>query len=58
MRRDGENLLFVSERDGNMELYKGHLKHAEDHRHSFKRLTYSPSLQVGYHVESCYPNKY
>ncbi|CAL8471581.1 g11123 [Coccomyxa elongata] len=42
---DDKKLLFVSERDGNMELYKGHLKHAEGKQHSFKRLTYSPSLQ-------------
>ena len=40
-------MLFVSERDGNMEIYKGNLKGVEGDKRNFERLTYSPSLQVG-----------
>ena len=44
-RQTGE-LAFVSERDGNMELYKGGLKGGRVNKHSLKRLTFHPSLQV------------
>lgn len=46
--RDGKSLLFVSERDGNMELYKYHLEGADSNSKSLKRLTYTPSLQVDF----------
>lgn len=41
----------MSERDGNMELYKGHAEGVTGgHRPSFKRLTYSPTLQVKLYI--------
>ena len=38
----------MSERDGNMELYKGELRGGRVHKHSLNRLTFHPSLQVSH----------
>lgn len=43
--RDNGELLFVSERDGNMELYKA--KDDDETKHKeLKRLTFTPTMQV------------
>ena len=45
LRRRTGQLAFVSERDGNMELYMGALKGGRVHKHSLNRLTFHPSMQ-------------
>ena len=45
--RHTRELVFVSERDGNMELYKGPLEQdGRLNKQGLQRLTYSPALQA------------
>lgn len=44
--RHQDELFFVSERDGNMELYSRRVKNEVSSRHSYQRMTSDPSLQV------------
>ena len=44
--RHQDELFFVSERDGNMELYSRRVKNEMSSKHSYQRMTFDPSLQV------------
>ena len=46
LHRHQDELFFVSERDGNMELYSRHVKNEMTFKHSYQRMTSDPSLQV------------
>ncbi len=46
MCRRQDELFFVSERDGNMELYNRRVKNEMSSKHSYKRMTSDPSMQV------------
>ena len=45
--RRQDELFFVSERDGNMELYNRRVKNEMSSKHSYERMTSDPSMQVG-----------
>ena len=44
--RHQDEVLFVSERDGNMELYSRRVKNEMSSKKSYQRLTSDPSLQA------------
>ena len=44
--RRQDELFFVSERDGNMELYNRRVKNEMSSKHSYERMTSDPSMQV------------
>ena len=44
--RRQDELFFVSERDGNMELYNRRMKNEMSSKHSYERMTSDPSMQV------------